>query len=56
MKVLELARELKNSGWPDNKKLLILAARYYLGLETIETLRINARLSENKVNYILYSR
>jgi hypothetical protein len=56
MTVTEFATELKNSGWPDNKKLLILAARYYLGLETVETLKNNARLSENKINYILYNR
>ncbi len=56
MKVRQLAKQLLNSGWEDDKKLLILAARYYLGLETVETLKINARLKEDKINQIVYSR
>ncbi len=55
MTVLQLADELKQSGWPNNRKLLILAARFYKGLETVRTLQL-ARLSSKEINLILYSR
>lgn len=56
MKMWKLVKELANGGWPNDRKLLILAARYYLGLETVDTLRVNAKLSPNKINFILYNR
>ena len=55
MKVLELAQQLKESGWNKPRKILILAARSYKGLETVETL-INARVSISDINFIIYSR
>lgn len=53
--VLQLADELKASGWDKPRKVLILAARFYRGLETTETLRL-ARLSPSDINWIVYAR
>lgn len=53
--VFELATELSLSGWPNNRKLLILAARFYKGLETVETLRL-ANLPARDINCIIYMR
>lgn len=55
MGVLKLAEELRLSGWNKSRKILILAARYYLGLETVETLQF-ARVSPADINFIVYSR
>lgn len=55
MSVLKLAAELKSSGWPDSRKLLILAARYYKGLESEETLRL-AGLNAGLVRFVIESR
>jgi len=52
--VLQLANELKSSGWDKPRKVLILAARFYKGLETIETLQ--SCISDVDINYILYMR
>jgi hypothetical protein len=51
MKVLELAVELRKSGWQKPMKILILAARYYKNLETEETLRL-ARVSKEDIEMI----
>lgn len=53
--VRQLAQELCDSGWDKSKKVLILAARYYKGLETVETLQL-ARVSPADINYIIYMR
>ncbi len=53
--VLQLAQELQNSGWNKPRKTLILAARFYKGLETVETLQF-ARLKSSEINHILYMR
>lgn len=53
--VLQLAEQLRQSGWTDNRKLLILAARFYYGLEDVDTL-IYANLSPSDINYIVYMR
>ena len=53
--VLQLAQELKDSGWPKIDKVVILAARYYKGLETVETLQF-AKLPAQYINMIVYSR
>ncbi len=37
MKVMQLYRELVAAGWT-GRRMTVLAARYYLGLETTETL------------------
>lgn len=55
MTVLALANELRGSGWLNNRKVLILAARFYKGLETIETL-IYAGLREEEIQYIISHR
>lgn len=53
--VRQLAKELLESGWEDRPKLLILAARYYKGLETVDTL-IYANLPPSDINFILHMR
>jgi len=53
--VIQLAHELKASGWNKPRKVLILAARFYKGLETVETLQL-ARLKNSEINHILYMR
>lgn len=55
MSVLQLAEELKASGWKKPRKVLILAARFYKGLESVESLQ-RARLSDADINYIVYMR
>ena len=50
MSAYELAGELLASGWPKSRKLAILAARYYKGLETLESL--GRYLSASEVLYI----
>jgi hypothetical protein len=55
MTVLQLANELKLSGWDKPEKVLILAARYYKGLESVETLKF-ANLTFGDINHILYWR
>lgn len=55
MKVLQLAEELRLSGWNKDRKILILAARFYLNLETVETLQF-ARVSPADINFIMYMR
>ena len=53
--VLKLAQELQNSGWDKPWKTLLLAARFYKGLETTETLKL-ANLKNSEINHILYMR
>lgn len=52
---LQLAKQLSQSGWEDRRKLLILAARFYRGLETVDTLQY-ANLSPSDINFIVYMR
>lgn len=53
--VFELVDQLRGSGWSGSDKLLILAARFYKGLETVDTL-IYCNLSPSDINYIVYMR
>ena len=55
MTVMRLAEELRLSGWNKSRKILILAARFYRGLETVETLEF-AGVSHSDIHFILYSR
>jgi len=50
MSAYELAGELLAAGWPKSRKLVILAARFYKGLETLESLK--RYLSTSDVLYI----
>jgi hypothetical protein len=56
LSVMQLARELKASGWDKPRKTLILAARFYKGLETAESMHLSGRLASSEVNFILYWR
>ena len=55
MTVREHAEELKAAGWTESWKVRLLAARYYRGLETTETLQ-QAHLTAQEINHIIYMR
>jgi hypothetical protein len=55
MKVMELARELMASGWP-SRKMAILGARYYLGIDDREQLLATLRFNFEAYEFIVNSR
>lgn len=55
MTVMQLARELMASGWP-SRKMAILGARYYLGIDNGEQLLAALRYDFEKYNFIVTSR
>lgn len=54
MNVLQLASELVSAGWTEDRRTVILAARFYLGLDSKEDL--NRYLSVIVVDYIVEMR
>ena len=55
MKVMELARELMASGWP-SRKMAILGARYYLGVDNGEQLLAALRFNFEAYEFIVKMR
>jgi hypothetical protein len=55
MTVMQLARELMAAGWP-SRKLAILGARYYLGIDNGEQLLAALRFNFEAYEFIVNSR
>lgn len=55
MRVMQLAKELLASGWP-SRKMAILGARYYLGIETKDELFVSLRCDFQAYDFILKMR